>query len=192
MVRFSSAAVASLMIASSSAFMMPNNREGIIKSINKSSGRTQLVGKLVINSLCKLQAKPTDNEEYEKREKFVNDGLFAWMQPYLDLFGYVEGNTVVYGAGSALDKSNFPSAVEQELLRKEAKDNMMNIGTEERKRRREAGQLAYKLVIGYSIFSSIFLDDGTISGNLARFAIALVRCILYFDSYQIFNLLFEQ
>lgn len=107
------------------------------------------------------------------KEEFVNDGLFAWMKPYLDLFGFVEGNTVYYGPGVAVDSSTFPSIQEQERLRKEAEENMMNIGVDERERRRQAGEIAYKLVVVYAILSSVFLDDGSIGGHFARFAIAL-------------------
>merc|ERR1712154_86868 len=109
----------------------------------------------------------------DEKKAFTNDGLFAWMQPYLDLFGFVEGNTVYYGPGVAVDESQFPSKEEQQKLQEEAEQNMMNIGIEERERRRQAGDIAYKVVFAYAILSSIFLDDGTISGNLARLAIAM-------------------
>lgn len=114
-----------------------------------------------------------ENPTKDEKKSFANDGLFSWMQPYLDLFGFVEGNKVYYGPGVAVDESQFPSKEEQQKLRQEAEENMMNIGMEERERRRQAGNIAYKIVFAYAILSSIFLDDGTISGNLARFAIAM-------------------
>jgi len=107
------------------------------------------------------------------RKIFVNDGLFSWMQPFLDMFGFVEGNTVYYGPGVAVDESNFPSLQEQFARRNEASENMMNIGMEERERRREGGEIAYKATIAYALFSSLLLDDGSLSGHFVRFAIAL-------------------
>jgi hypothetical protein len=119
-----------------------------------------------------------------KQTNFKNDGLFSWMKPFLDLFGYVEGNTVYNGVGVSMDKSNssnsdnsdiedIPSLEVQIERRKEAEENMMNIGMVERMRRGQAGEIAYKAVFGYGILSSIFLDDGSIGGSLARFAIIL-------------------
>lgn len=112
-------------------------------------------------------------------DKFENDGLFAWMQPYLDLFGFVEGNTVYYGPGVAVDPSNIPSEEEQARLRKEAVENMMNIGMGERERRRQGGEIATKVAIGYAIVSSIFLDDGSFEGHFVRLGLALVRLLFF-------------
>lgn len=180
MVKFCSEALASLIIAfnalslSSNAFMLSpsrrcNNRR--IVTASESLGRTGIIKPT--NLFSQIPSNPTNQED---DEKFVNDGFFSWMQPFLNNFGYVEGKSVYLGGpGSIVEKSNFPSTEEQERLRKEARENMMNIGVEERERRRDAGQVAYKVVIGYAILSSLFLDDGSVGGHLARFAIALVR-----------------
>ena len=149
---------------------------------------------------CELRSTPTDSTSEEPKvivsnkeidtsaipaesatatatttDKFENDGLFAWMQPYLDLFGFVEGNTVYYGPGVAIDPSKIPSEEEQERLRKVAVKNMMNIGIDERERRRQGGEIATKVAIGYAILSSIFLDDGSFGGHFVRLGLALVR-----------------
>lgn len=184
MMKFTNATVATfimglqLIFSSSSrtdAFMIPNNnnyRNPMPTSINRNIQSKQ------IRYLLYSNEKQRIDTSLKSSSKFVNDGLFQWMQPYLDLFGFVEGNTVFYGPGVAVDESTFPSTTEQERLRKEAKDNMMNIGVGERERRREAGGIAFKIAIGYAIFSSLILDDGSIGGNLTRFAVALV-CVLY-------------
>ena len=122
------------------------------------------------------------------RKIFVNDGLFSWMQPFLDMFGFVEGNTVYYGPGVAVDESNFPSLQEQFARRNEASENMMNIGMEERERRREGGEIAYKATIAYALFSSLLLDDGSLSGHFVRFAIALVCTQAISNTYSIYLL----
>lgn len=116
----------------------------------------------------------TSSTSYNSDEKFENKGLFSWMQTYLDIFGFVEGKTTFYGPGVDVDESQFPSKEEQTKLKNEAMTNMMNINTDERNRRGYASNIAYKIVFGYALFSSIFLDDGSFSGHLARFAIALV------------------
>ena len=163
---------------SSNAFMLSPSRSCNNRRIVTAS---ESLGRRIIkptNLLSQIQSNPTNQEE---NEKFVNDGFFSWMQPFLNNFGYVEGKSVYLGGpGSIVEKSNFPSTEEQEILRNEARENMMNIGMEERERRRDAGQVAYKVVIGYAIFSSLFLDDGSIGGHLARFTIALVRRLFLF------------
>mmetsp|Transcript_19473 Transcript_19473/g.29179 ORF Transcript_19473/g.29179 Transcript_19473/m.29179 type:complete len:219 (-) Transcript_19473:319-975(-) len=109
----------------------------------------------------------------KSKDVFENDGLFAWMQPYLDLFGYTEGKTTYYGPGVPVDESKFPSEEEQKKLREKAAEDMMNIGMEERERRRQGGEIAYKAAIAYSLISSIILDDGSFGGHLARFAVIM-------------------
>lgn len=180
MVRFSGAAFAAFTIglmsntSSIDAFAIPTNKQAITSSIAKKLQHQQQLTNPSFTR-CKLRSTANEMENPTKDEKksFANDGLFSWMQPYLDLFGFVEGNKVYYGPGVAVDESQFPSKEEQQKLRQEAEENMMNIGMEERERRRQAGNIAYKIVFAYAILSSIFLDDGTISGNLARFAIAM-------------------
>ena len=118
---------------------------------------------------------PQSSPSSSSSSSFKNDGLFSWMQPYLDAFGFVEGNTVYYGPGIAVDPTKFPSTKEQERLRNQAKENMINIGMEERERRREGGNIATKVAIVYAIVSSIFLDDGSLGGHFVRLGLALVR-----------------
>ena len=187
MVRFSGAAYTALTIglmsatSSTDAFTIPTKNQRIPSSSLLRQPRTHpsfTLSELRSTTTDEIETTTTTttiNTKKDEKQTFTNDGLFAWMQPYLDLFGFVEGNTVYYGPGVAVDESKFPSKEEQQRLREEAEENMMNIGLEERERRRQAGDIAYKVVFAYAILSSIFLDDGTISGNLARFAIALVR-----------------
>lgn len=82
-----------------------------------------------------------------------------------------------YGPGVPVDESKFPSEEEQKRLREKAQEDMVNIGMAERERRRQGGEIAYKVAIAYSLVSSIFLDDGSFGGHLARFAIVMVRIL---------------
>jgi len=106
-------------------------------------------------------------------KEFVNDGPFFFMQPFLSILGFQEGRTTNYGPTIAVKESDVPTEEEQQRRREQAKSDMTNIGLDERDRRKYAGEIATKVSIGYAIFSSLFLDDGTIHGSLARFAVIL-------------------
>mmetsp|Transcript_16370 Transcript_16370/g.24487 ORF Transcript_16370/g.24487 Transcript_16370/m.24487 type:complete len:177 (+) Transcript_16370:294-824(+) len=106
-------------------------------------------------------------------KEFVNDGLFFFMEPFLSILGFQEGRTTNYGPTIAVKESDIPSEEEQQQRREKARLEMTNIGQDERERRINAGEISKKVAIGYAIFSSLFLDDGTIHGSLSRFAIIL-------------------
>jgi len=106
-----------------------------------------------------------------QQKGFVNDGAFSFMQPFLGLFE--EGKTTNYGVPLTVDEADIPSEEEQIMRRTKAAKNMTNIGVEERERRGDAANIFQKITIGYAFYSSLFLDDGEISGHLARFAIVL-------------------
>lgn len=95
------------------------------------------------------------------------------MQPVLPLIGFQEGKTTFYGPAVQVKESDYPSEEEQDARRIKAKEEMTNIGQDERDRRRYAGEIAYKVTIAYALLSSLFLDDGSFSGHMARFAVVL-------------------
>jgi len=95
------------------------------------------------------------------------------MQPVLPLIGFQEGKTTFYGPAVQVKESDYPSEEEQDARRIKAKEEMTNIGQDERDRRRYAGEIAYKVTIAYALLSSLFLDDGSFSGHLVRFAVVL-------------------
>jgi hypothetical protein len=106
-------------------------------------------------------------------KEFVNDGPFFFMKPFLSVLGFQEGRTTNFGPTIAVKESDIPSEEEQQRRREQAESDMTNIGMDERDRRKYAGEIAAKVSIGYAIVSSLFLDDGTVHGSLARFAIIL-------------------
>ncbi len=188
----------------SNAFVIPTKPFATTKSgTNNSNTNSNSNNQFSYASTCELRSTSradesvlevlTDNSvdtalktssAESKEAPFVNDGLFAWMQPYLDLFGFVEGNTVYYGPGVAADPSKAPSTEDQERLRADAIESMTNIGADERERRREGGEIASRAAIAYALVSSIFLDDGSLEGHFVRLGLALVRtsysvCICY-------------
>lgn len=107
------------------------------------------------------------------QKEFENDGMFFFMQPFLPLLGFKEGRTTFFGPTVEVEESEYPSEEEQLARRKRATEEMTNIGQDERDRRRLGGEIAFKVAIAYAIASSIFLDDGSFNGHLARFAVIL-------------------
>ena len=108
----------------------------------------------------------------------VNDGKFGWMVPYLDLFGFRNGKSLV--GAIPTDPQASPDYDTLKLTQKEiserraaAERELTNISPEERERRAEVAQVALKVCGAYAIFSSLILDDGDISGHFARFLVIL-------------------
>jgi len=98
-----------------------------------------------------------------------NDGPFAWMVTYLNLIGFKEGNTLV----GAMPTSPTKKLSDEEALamREKATEELTNIGPEERERRAKLGKILLVVAAGYAAISAIFLDDGSITGHLAKFAV---------------------
>ena len=108
----------------------------------------------------------------------VNDGPFAWMVPYLALFGFRNGKSLV--GAIPTDPQASPDYDTLKLTQKEisersaaAERDLTNISPEERERRAEVAQVALKVCSAYAIFSSLILDNGNISGHFARFLVIL-------------------
>ena len=119
--------------------------------------------------------QPQLNKQEERVEDFENDGMFSWMIPYLGMIGMNDGRTLKYGflTSDADEKQQLSSPEEAAAARRQAISKMTNIGTEERQRRDQAGDVMIPLTAAYAVFSSLLLDDGSINGHLARFAIVL-------------------
>lgn len=107
-----------------------------------------------------------------------NDGPFAWMTPYVDLFGYRPGKSLVGAIPTDIKAS--PDYGTLKLTQEEISDrrvaaerDLTNISPEERQRRAEVAQVALKVCGVYAIFSSLILDDGGVGGHFARFAVIL-------------------
>lgn len=123
-----------------------------------------------------IHASPRLDDETSSKSAtpFVNSGPFSWMEPFLDIIGFKEGMQLNYAAPRSVDLSNVPSNEEAASLRREAADNVMNIGMDERERRRQGGNISFAVVAAYAAYAAIVLDDGGFGGHLARFAVVLV------------------
>jgi len=83
-----------------------------------------------------------------EKNDFKNDGPFQFMKLVIDeQFVPGEGKQVYNGVLTKdLDKP-VPSQQEQLALREEAKKNLVNIGKDERERRRKIGQIGYGITL---------------------------------------------
>lgn len=108
----------------------------------------------------------------------VNNGLWSWMFPYMNIIGYKKGNTVVGGVPTK-DKSTSFSEAEKELLRTKAKEELVNISDDERIRRGELASTFFLVSVIYGMLASIILDDGSFAGHLIRFAILVPLSLSY-------------
>mmetsp|Transcript_17330 Transcript_17330/g.32828 ORF Transcript_17330/g.32828 Transcript_17330/m.32828 type:complete len:189 (-) Transcript_17330:441-1007(-) len=123
--------------------------------------------------LVSLKSSSNSNSSNDNKKDFVNDGPFSFMQPALSVLGFNEGTTTYYGPTIPVNESDYPTLEEQQKRREQAKEEMTNIGPDERDRRRSAGEVATKLSIGYAIFASLILDHGDFNGHLSRFFIVV-------------------
>jgi hypothetical protein len=103
-------------------------------------------------------------------DKFRNDGPFSWMQTYLEDMGVKEGKTVYYGPMAVdVDPTKRVSKEEINRLRKQAAQDLINIGPEERQRRNQAGNVMAAFTALYIIWASLIADDGGAGGHILRF-----------------------
>ena len=110
---------------------------------------------------------PVKTETKAKEDSFVNDGLFSWMETFL--FPYGEGKSLSYGVPvSAHDK---PKATPDQVAaqKQEYTKNMMNIGTEERERRRNAADFFAVATAAYLCWAALIADQGDMAGHIVRF-----------------------
>jgi len=114
-------------------------------------------------------------------EEFVNDGAFSWMVPQLEKMGYAPGKTTFYGAPISVDSELLDESISTPTSEKmktplfvdKSNPTLTNIGFSERQRRANAAQIFLTVALSYSIVSSLFWDDGSFLGHLARFGVYL-------------------
>lgn len=102
--------------------------------------------------------------------RFQNNGIFAWMVPYLKKMGIQEGKTLMYGPlAFDLDEATKTSMEQAQKLRELAAESLVNIGPAERERRNQAGTVMLALSAIYISWATLFADDGGIGGHILRF-----------------------
>ena len=126
---------------------------------------------------------PMADASYELENGLTNSGPFAWMVPYLNLFGFRRGKALVgavprdpaaAGGGARDGGSGLRRAMERELR---------NLSLEEMGRRGEVAKYALVASGGYATLSALFLDDGSFQGHLWR--LGLLPFLALYRGYQL-------
>lgn len=130
---------------------------------------------LSLSELFEGGAAPVQRQD-DQGDVFENNGMFSWMIPYMGMMGMDDGKVLKYGiltAEPSDEGSELSSPEAVAAARQQAAEKMTNIGMEERRRRDQVGDILIPLTAVYAVVSALFLDDGTLVGRLARFAIVL-------------------
>jgi hypothetical protein len=107
--------------------------------------------------------------QQEEDKVFVNDGVFSFMEPYLDVIGFKQGRQIV-GAIPQETTNVFMTEEEAQRRRLQAEMEMVNISMEERQRRKDIGKVAAYISALYISWATLIGDQGDIAGHLLRFA----------------------
>ena len=130
---------------------------------------------LGMSELSEVGVDPVQGQR-DQVDVFENDGMFSWMIPFMGMMGMDDGKVLKYGilTSEPSDEGRESSSPEEVMAaREQAMNKMTNIGMKERRRRDQVGNILIPLTAGYAVVSALLLDDGTIVGRLARFAIVL-------------------
>ena len=104
------------------------------------------------------------------------------MQPYLNLIGFVPGNTLMGAVPIKADrnnnnnnnnKNNNIDKSQAAALRQQAAQALQNIGPEERARRDQVGNAMLAVSAVYITWATLIADDGGTSGHVLRALAAL-------------------
>ena len=109
----------------------------------------------------------TMNKDQVDNESFENQGLFWWMTNFL--FLHEDGKSMAYGMPVDANNSQKASPGQVAQQKQEFADNLMNIGMEERERRRNAGKVFTILTGVYVVWASLIADQGDLQGHILRF-----------------------
>jgi len=133
-----------------------------LKHIRRVSVRSFPVASLVLR-------KAQEQELISNDEIFENNGLFSWMQPFLEKNGFEEGKVLMNSIPvDNVDGTIVVSEEEAAERRRIAAEKMMNIGPEEIQRRDSTGTFFLYLASLYAFVSAVFLDQGDFFGHIVR------------------------
>jgi hypothetical protein len=104
---------------------------------------------------------------------FSNDGAFAWMLPYMEVIGWKPGK-MLYGALPVdVDASAVVPAETAAARRNAAAETLQNIGTDERARRDQLGNVFVAASLVYATWASLLADEGGLTGHVLRLCLAV-------------------
>ena len=116
-----------------------------------------------------INEKGADKESITPKglNAFVNDGPFSWLMDYL--FLHQPGKSMAFGIPIGTDKSRETSIEQIAQSKSELARNLMNIGMEERERRRQAGNIFVAVTAVYALWAALIADHGDFQGHVLRF-----------------------
>lgn len=132
-----------------------------------------------INSTSSSSRFQTTTTTNTLSNEFVNDGIFAWMVPYLTAIGIQPGKTIQYGPIAFPTNTTAVPLDLVEQRRMQATMELINIGPEERKRRQQASRIMYFVTGLYLLWSTFLGDDGTWMGHVVRMGTVLPLFLAY-------------
>lgn len=122
------------------------------------------------SSTLENTAESSSKVPQTQKELFANDGPFSWMTPFL--FAYQDGKSLA--AGIPVEKSSQSSSAENTTKDRQGNaEKLMNIGMEERERRRNAGDVFLVITSVYVLWASLIADHGDFAGHILRFMTVL-------------------
>ena len=101
------------------------------------------------------------------KEMFDNDGLFSWMQSFF-LF-HEDGKSMKYFVPVDADSTSRKTPEQVAAQKREFSKDLMNIGMEERERRRNAGDIFTVVTAAYVCWAALVVDQGDLLGHILRF-----------------------
>ena len=105
---------------------------------------------------------------------FQNEGLFAWMKPFMKAMGFVEGNVLYGGVPMAANGAEGTSADTDAInAEKYTITDMQNIGIAERIRRDKIGEFLLAISALYATWATLVADDGGFTGHALRAGVLL-------------------
>jgi hypothetical protein len=110
----------------------------------------------------------TSKKKSQQKVAFVNDGPFSFMTNYLS--SHETGKSMAFGIPFDADENRKASSPDQIALQKqELSRNLMNIGMDERERRRQAANIFTIVTAVYAMWAALVGDHGDFQGHVLRF-----------------------
>lgn len=141
--------------ASTNAFLMQSQRSSVSRQY-----KTTIYDGMNVEGMNAADLSPG----------FVNDGMFGFMAPFLEVAGMKTGNKIIYGVLTTKVETEMTIDDRREQERIAAK-TMVNIGDQERARRDKVGTVVLTVCGIYALWAALIADDGGLYGHFVRFMV---------------------
>lgn len=173
------AVVAASAVTAEAAFLGPSSfvaRPTSVGRLHQNPTITRSTSFLKVAETTSLSMPKNDDDDDDmttttkattNQEAFKNEGPFSFMTNFL--FLHEDGKSMAYAIPMDADPNQKASPEEVAQQKKDYSANLMNIGLEERDRRRNAGDLFTILTGVYIVWASLIADQGEFQGHVLRF-----------------------